>query len=158
MTARIGRLVAVDLPGWTPPPTGSPFRREVEVAIRDLVAENRFGPANGTASTYRLKLTTGEERIVFDISDETGGSVGRPSLPLAPLRRLIKDYLMMCEVHREALAAGQRERIEAIDMGRRGLHNEGGDMLRDMLEAAVDIDHPTARRLFTLISALEMRL
>ena len=130
--------------------------REITVAIRDLVAENIFQPL-GADGPFRVVLSSTNDRLVMDIVGETGTPVGRPAIPLAPLRGLVKDYLMICDVHYAALRSARPERLQAIDVGRRGLHDEGAEILRDMLAGAVEVDHATSRRLFTLLCAMEMR-
>jgi uncharacterized protein (UPF0262 family) len=98
-----------------------------------------------------------ENRLVFDIRDENDEPLGRVPLPITPFRKIIKDYFTVCEAYYDAIQSAPPSRIEAIDMGRRGLHNEGSLMLRERLAGKIDIDHNTARRLFTLLCVLQIR-
>ena len=130
---------------------------ERAVAIYDLIEENYFAPVGQAAGPYRLHLSIEENRLVFDIRDEQDASLTAVTLPLLPFRRIVKDYFAVCEVYYEAIKTASPSKIEAIDMGRRGLHNEGSDTLRARLEGKIDLDFNTARRLFTLICVLHIR-
>lgn len=127
-------------------------------AIADLLHENRFIPKGAPDGPYTLHLALNEGRLVFDIRHGDGSAVGAVILAMGPFRSIIKDYLMLVGAHHAAVADGQHARIQAIDMGRRGLHNEGADLLRKRLDGKIDIDFDTARRLFTLICVLHQRL
>jgi uncharacterized protein (UPF0262 family) len=136
--------------------------RELQVAIYDLTDENFFQPdathfENIHAGPYDLILRVQGRQLVFDIAAENGTAIGALPLPLTPFRKTIKDYFTICESYYEAIRSASPAQIEAIDMGRRGLHNEGSDKLRDLLAGRIDIDHGTSRRLFTLICALHIR-
>jgi len=130
---------------------------ERKVAIYDLLEENHFQPEGSAEGPYDLHLSIEENRLVFDIYLKTGTAVDRFSLPLNTFRRIVKDYFMICESYFEAIKTAPPSRIEALDMGRRGLHNEGSDILRDRLAGKVDVDKRTARRLFTLICVLHIK-
>src|SRR5688572_9024531 len=106
---------------------------------------------------YKLALSVDDGRLVMVVSDEAGAEVLTHPLSLAPVRRLIKDYFLICESYYSAIRDASPMQIEAIDMGRRGLHNEGAEVLAKTLEAKFSIDFETARRLFTLICALHVR-
>ena len=106
---------------------------------------------------YALILRAQGRQLVFDITATDGNVVGLLPLPLTLFRKIIKDYFTICESYYEAIRSASPIQIEAIDMGRRGLHNEGSDRLRDLLSGRIEIDHATARRLFTLICALHIR-
>ncbi|MBT5415173.1 MAG: UPF0262 family protein [Rhodospirillaceae bacterium] len=135
--------------------------RDVEhertVAIYDLLEQNRFAPVSGVEGPFDLHLGIEENRIVFDIRDAAGAAVDCLRLPLGSLRRVIKDYFIVCESYFEAIRKLSPSQIEAIDMGRRGLHDEGSEILRERLAEQVEIDDLTARRLFTLICVLHVR-
>lgn len=136
--------------------------REIQVAIYDLADENSFQPdpahfGKDVAGPYALVLRVQGRQLVFDIAAESGEAVGALPLPLTPFRKTIKDYFTICESYYEAIRSASPAQIEAIDMGRRGLHNEGSDRLRDLLSGRINIDHDTSRRLFTLICALHIR-
>jgi uncharacterized protein (UPF0262 family) len=98
-----------------------------------------------------------ENRLVFDIRDTADGPLGKIILALGPFRRIIKDYFLICESYFEAIKTAPPSQIEAIDMGRRGLHNEGSDLLRERLKGKIELNHDTARRLFTLVCVLHLR-
>jgi uncharacterized protein (UPF0262 family) len=130
---------------------------ERKVAVYDLLEENHFQPAGGYDGPFNLHLGIEENRLVFDIRTEADAALDRFSLPLNSFRKIVKDYFMVCESYFEAIKTAPPSRIEALDMGRRGLHNEGSDILQDRLEGKVEIDKPTARRLFTLICVLHIK-
>lgn len=127
------------------------------MAIYDLLEENRFEPVGHKGGTYALDLSIQEQRLVMNIADEAGNAVAAFVLSLTPLRKVIRDYFMVCESYYEAIRQASPSRIEAIDMGRRGLHDEGSRILRERLEGKIDVDHHTARRLFTLICVLHWK-
>ena len=131
---------------------------ERAVAIFDLIEENSFCPVNDTgAGPYKLKLSLVEHRLVFNISRESGETVATHILSLTPFRRIVKDYYMICESYYAAIRTSTPSQIEAIDMGRRGLHNDGSQTLKDRLDGKIEIDFDTARRLFTLVCVLHWR-
>jgi uncharacterized protein (UPF0262 family) len=132
---------------------------EREVALFDLLEENTFvlkgeGAAPGP---YHLRLGLSEDRLVFDVADEQNTPQKQIALPVRPFRMLVKDYFMVCESYFDAIKASSPSQIEAIDMGRRALHNEGAQMLGERLKEHVELDHNTARRLFTLLCVLHIR-
>ena len=130
---------------------------ERKVAVYDLLEDNHFAPAGDDRGPYTLHLGIENNRLVFDIRTESGDKLDRFTLPLNSFRKIVKDYFIVCESYFEAIKTAPPSRIEALDMGRRGLHNEGSDILRDRLEGKVDIDKRTARRLCTLICVLHIR-
>ncbi|CAM5517243.1 UPF0262 family protein [Mesorhizobium sp. UC22_110] len=131
---------------------------ERAVAIFDLIEENSFSPVNDDGSgPYRLRLSLAESRLVFAISREDGADVVTHILSLTPFRRIVKDYYLICESYYDAIRSSTPSHIEAIDMGRRGLHNEGSQTLMDRLAGKIEIDFDTARRLFTLVCVLHWR-
>ncbi|WP_442579136.1 UPF0262 family protein [Mesorhizobium sp. ASY16-5R] len=134
------------------------IEHERAVAIFDLIEENSFQPVNDDGSgPYRLKLSLVNARLALSIARESGEPVVTHILSLTPFRRIVKDYYMICESYYEAIRSSTPSQIEAIDMGRRGLHNEGSQTLLDRLNGKVDIDFDTARRVFTLICVLHWR-
>ena len=131
---------------------------ERAVAIFDLIEENSFKPVGDEAGgPYKLKLSLIESRLVFAISREDDSDVVTHILSLTPFRRIVKDYFMICESYYEAIRTSTPSQIEAIDMGRRGLHNEGSQTLLDRLNGKIEVDFDTARRLFTLVCVLHWR-
>lgn len=134
------------------------IEHERAVAIFDLIEENSFSPVGDSAGgPYRLCLSLVEKRLIFTITRENGELVATHILSLSPLRKIVKDYFLICESYYAAIRSATPSRIEAIDMGRRGLHNEGSQTLMNRLEGKIDIDFDTARRLFTLVCVLHWR-
>ena len=138
------------------------IQHELDVAIFDLVEENRFRitPRDGQeapAGPYDLGIGMAERMLVIDVTDPAGEPAAALHLSLSPLRGVIKDYFAICESYFDAVKRLPPSRIEAIDMGRRGIHNEGARILSERLEGKVETDHDTARRLFTVICALQFQ-
>jgi uncharacterized protein (UPF0262 family) len=127
-------------------------------AVADLQAENHFAPASHSRGPFALRLSIQEGRLVFDIRRLDDTPLTAVALALGPFRSLIKDYQLLVESHVLAVQEGREERIQAIDMGRRGLHNEGAELMIARLRGKVAIDFETARRLFTLICVLHQRI
>ncbi|KAB7741183.1 UPF0262 family protein [Parvibaculum sedimenti] len=130
---------------------------ERKVAIFDLLEENNFAPVGSPGGPYVLHLAIEESRLVFDVKLNGGEPHGRIMLSLTPFRKIIKDYFLICESYYDAIKTAAPAQIEAIDMGRRGLHNEGSQLLKDRLSGKVEMDFDTARRLFTLICVLHIK-
>jgi uncharacterized protein (UPF0262 family) len=155
MTER--RLIAVTLDEASIGRSNADVEHEREVAIYDLVEENCFAPKGHDCGPYKLSIAIAENRLVFDIRGATGAPVVTHMLSLTPFRRLVKDYFLICESYYQAIRTSTPSQIEAIDMGRRGLHNEGSELLMERLKDKVEIDFDTARRLFTLICVLHWK-
>lgn len=136
-------------------------RPEVEhernIAIYDLLEENYFAPHGDFVGPYNLHLSLVDNRLVFDVRSTEGQSLMDVALPLKPFQSIVKDYFLICESYYSAIKKATPSQIEAIDMGRRGLHNEGSELLKDRLGTKVDVDFDTARRLFTLVCVLHIR-
>lgn len=130
---------------------------ERKVAIYDLLEENTFKVLGDYDGPYELHLSIEENRLAFDIRDKDGVALTRFALPLTPFRKTIKDYFLICDSYYQAIKTSSPSQIEAIDMGRRGLHNEGSELLQDRLADKVEIDTDTARRLFTLVCVLHLK-
>lgn len=130
---------------------------ERKVAIYDLLEENTFRPVEGFDGPFNLHLSIAENRLIFDVRDGNDQELTRFRQPLSPLRSIVKDYFLVCDSYFKAIKSSSPSQIEAIDMGRRGLHNEGADILKERLAEKVEIDSVTARRLFTLICVLHIR-
>ena len=150
------RLRAVTLDPASLAAASREVEHEREVAIFDLLEQNSFAPVDGPGGPFDLNLSMVEGRLCFDIGDDTGFE-RRHLLSLTPIRSVIKDYFMVCDSYFDAIRGATAQQIEALDMGRRGLHNEGSEKLQERLSGKVEIDHLTARRLFTLICALHFR-
>ena len=130
---------------------------ERKVAIFDLLEENSFSLRNGNTGPYRLRLRIEDNRLIFDLRDGSNQSLSDISLPIRVLRHIVKDYFLICDSYFEAIKTKAPSQIEAIDMARRGLHNEGADLLQARMAEHVDMDRDTARRLFTLVCVLHIR-
>jgi uncharacterized protein (UPF0262 family) len=130
---------------------------EREVAIFDLLEKNRFALENHDSGPYALKLSLAENRLVFTVSDEERTPLQHVMLSLSPFRRIVKDYFLICDSYHQAIKTQPASRIEAIDMGRRGLHDEGSRLLQERLKGKINVDIATARRLFTLLCALHWK-
>lgn len=129
---------------------------EREVAVFDLLEENSFRPEGAERGPYALKLSSVDGRLCFDVTGP--GFERRHLLSLTPVRAIIKDYFMVCDSYYAAIRGATSQQIEALDMGRRGLHNDGSERLRERLSGKIEVDFPTARRLFTLVCALYRRV
>ena len=154
MSAAHGHLVAVEIDPGSLRPVRSFIDDERAVAVRDLLDENTFDVAALPGHAYRLRLSVVDGKLVLDLAEESGAPLAHHILSLTPLRRVVRDYFMICEAHYRALNASAPVNIEAIDVGRRGLHNEGAEILKERLAGRIEVDFPTARRLFTLVCAL----
>ncbi len=151
------RIVEISLDERTMVRRSPDVEHERAVAIYDLTEENYFLPAGDDNGPYHLHLSIAENRLLFDIRSDADEPLTTVTLPLLPFRRIVRDYFAVCESYYEAIRTASPSRIETIDMGRRGLHDEGCEILRDRLEGKIEIDFDTARRLFTLICVLHIR-
>ena len=153
-----GRLVAVEIDAGSIAAHGPTYiDQERAAAIRDLISENLFAPEGRVGEIFRLRLSVVDRKLILEITDAERAPVISHILSLTPLRRVVKDYFMVCEAFYSAVPTATPSQIEAIDMGRRGLHDEGAEILRERLKGKVVIDLSTARRLFTLVSALHWK-
>jgi uncharacterized protein (UPF0262 family) len=146
------RLDAASIVRWS-----REVEHERQVAIFDLLECNSFELVNGFSGPYRVELALREANLIFRVDDAAGAERSEVTLSMRPFRRLIKDYFMVCESYFQAIRSASPSRIEAIDMGRRGLHNEGAEKLTGALEGKIKVDGETARRLFTLVCVLHIR-
>ena len=155
------RLIDVTLDETTIGRANADVEHERAVAIFDLIEENSFWPANHEAGKiggeYKLHLGVIDQRLVFGIKDHADTDITTHILSLTPFRKTVREYYQICESYYEAIRSASPSQIEAIDMARRGLHNEGSETLRDRLNGKIEIDFDTARRLFTLICVLHWR-
>jgi len=133
------------------------IEHERAVAIYDLIEDNSFAPVDHEGGPYALHLSITENRLVFDIRQQDGTPLMAHLLSLTPFRKIVKDYFMICDSYYKAIRTATPTQIEAIDMGRRGLHNEGSELLKERLKEKIDVDFDTARRLFTLICVLHWK-
>jgi uncharacterized protein (UPF0262 family) len=133
------------------------IEHERAAAIADLIHANHFAPTSGIAGPFRVRLAIADGRLGLEIVSLADRSSETIVLPLRQFARLIKDYFLVCDSYAKAVRSANLPRVEAIDMGRRGLHDEGANLLTDSLAARIAIDHDTARRLFTLICVLHLK-
>ncbi len=151
------RIVKIDLDERTVVRRNPDVEHERAVAIFDLLEENEFELVGEFAGPYSLNLSIVENRLTLDVRAEEGEAQARITLPLSPFRTVVKDYFTVCESYYTAIKRASLTQIEALDMGRRALHNEGSELLRERLDGKVGLDLNTARRLFTLICVLHIR-
>jgi len=151
------RLVAVTLDEETIGQSNPDVEHERKIAIYDLLELNSFAPLEHAGGPYTLHLSINDNRLVFDIRLEDGTPVVAHLFSLSPLRRIVKDYYMICDSYYQAIRTATPDKIEAIDMGRRGIHDEGSRILMERLKDKVKVDMDTARRLFTLICVLHWK-
>jgi len=151
------RLVAVTLDEETIGRSNPDIEHERQVAIYDLLEQNSFAPLDDTRGPYALHLSITGNRLVFDIRSKDGEPVVAHLLSLTPLRRIVKDYFTVCDSYYEAIRTATPDKIEALDMGRRSIHNDGSRILMERLKDKVKLDMDTARRLFTLICVLHWK-
>jgi len=130
------------------------LRKEQTQALQNLLTENDFRPHNDNQGPYKLALSIEDNRLVIRIKNAAAQDLNMLVLSLKPYRRLIQDYFLMLESYEQARHSATRDKLEAIDMGRRGIHNEGADLLLSRMESKITMDHETARKLFTLICVL----
>ena len=151
------RLAAITLDEASLGSSTDDIEHERRVAIYDLIEENSFRPVDHDGGPYALHLGMRGDRLVFDIRLTDGTPVIAHMLSLAPFRRIVKDYFTVCDSYYQAIRSATPERIEALDMGRRSLHDEGSELLMERLKRKVKVDFDTARRLFTLICVLHWK-
>jgi uncharacterized protein (UPF0262 family) len=154
---KAGRLTAVTLDEASLGSSSDEIEHERRVAIYDLLEENSFRPTDHDGGPYTLQLGITGARLVFDIRLGDGTPVIAHMLSLAPFRRIVKDYFTVCDSYYAAIRTATPDRIEAIDMARRALHDEGSTLVTERLKRKVDLDFDTARRLFTLITVLHWK-
>jgi uncharacterized protein (UPF0262 family) len=151
------RIAKITLDEHTVVRRNGDIEHERAVAIADLLAENSFNPKSAIAGPFHLHLGVAESRLLLDIRDINDQPLEQVVLPLSPFRKIVKDYFMICGSYYNAVREASPSKIEAIDMGRRALHDEGGEKLRERLAERIEVDLNTARRLFTLLCVLHIR-
>src|SRR6202047_1694817 len=151
------RIVAVTLDEESIGRSGPDIEHERAIAIYDLVEQNLFAPEGVDEGPFTLHIGITGNRLMFDIRREDGTPVVAHLLSLTPFRRIVKDYFMICDSYYQAIRTATPDKIEAIDMGRRGIHDDGSRTLQERLKGKVRVDFETARRLFTLITVLHWK-
>lgn len=130
---------------------------EREVAIFDILDGNSFVVEGTDRGPYALLLGLADDRLQMQIADGAGAEVLTHQMPLTPLKRIMKDYFLVCETYYQAVKSAPPAKIQAIDVNRRSLHDEGSKLLREKLDGKVGLDTDTSRRLFTLVCALHWK-
>jgi uncharacterized protein (UPF0262 family) len=152
------RIVAVTLDEDSIGRSGPDIEHERAIAIYDLIEQNLFAPENADGQgPFTLHIGISGNRLMFDIRRQDGTPVVAHLLSLTPFRRIVKDYFMICDSYYQAIRTATPDKIEAIDMGRRGIHDEGSRTLQERLKGKVRVDFETSRRLFTLITVLHWK-
>ncbi|MDX2258010.1 MAG: UPF0262 family protein [Hyphomicrobiaceae bacterium] len=151
------RLYAISLDDASIARTNKTIEHEREVAIFDILESNEFKLVGHDAGPYRLSLGLADDRLVMTVGNEAEVALGVHTIALTPFKRIIKDYFIVCDSYYEAIRSAPPSRIQAIDMSRRAMHDEGSRLFAEKLEGKVAVDFDTARRLFTLLCALHWR-
>ena len=151
------RLVKVTIDEGSIGRASADVEHERAVAIYDLLEQNTFEPVGHDGGPYWLHLAVVSNRLVLEVRTADEHAVVTHHLSLSPLKRIVKDYFIICDSYYQAIRTASPSQIEAIDMGRRALHNEGTELLIERLKSKVRIDFDTARHLFTLITVLHWK-
>ncbi len=154
LDAATARIVKLDIDQTSLAATSADAEHERRVAIFDLIEDNTFALDGGPAGPYRVRLSTQDNKLVFDVRREDDEPAKIIALSMSPFRRIVRDYHMICESYYDAIRNSTPQQIESIDMGRRGIHNDGSELLQERLQGKASMDFDTARRLFTLLCAL----
>ena len=149
------RLTSIDLDDASLAALSGDAEHERRIAIFDLLQENSFKPCDAETGPYALRISLIDDRLALDVSG--ADYQRRHLLSLNPLKPVVRDYLMICDSYYQAIRDASPAQIETLDMGRRGLHNQGSELLRERLAGKIDTDGETARRLFTLLCALHWK-
>ncbi len=155
--AKTDRLIDVKLDEKSLVRRKPEVEHERAIALYDLLEGNYFRPEGDFEGPFSLVIRLEDNRLVLNIANEKKDPLEEVALPMTSFRTIIKDYFLICESYYDAIKRSTPSQIEAIDMGRRGLHNEGSALLRERLAGKIDLDHETARRLFTLVCILHIR-
>jgi uncharacterized protein (UPF0262 family) len=155
--ARRNRLIAVTFDEASIERGNADQEHERAIAIYDLIEDNTFGLPGHAGGPYRLRIGLLDSKLALNVLDEAGEPIITHILSLRPFRKILKDYFLICESYFAAIRTASPAQIEAIDMGRRGLHNEGAQLLVDRLHGKIECDFDTSRRLFTLLTALHWK-
>jgi len=151
------RLVEITLDQRSLGPANANIEHEREVAIFDILDGNAFAVDGMDVGPYRLNLAIADDRLQLTVRDEDSEPVASHQVPLTPLKRVMKDYFLVCDDYYDAVRTAPPARIQAIDLNRRTLHDEGSKILAEKLSGKVTVDADTARRMFTLLCALHWK-
>ena len=150
------RIIDVELDDRTIIWRNADVEQERRIAIFDLIEENHFAP-EGHEGPFRILVRVEDNRLAIDLKDQEDRPLETVRIPLGRFRRLIRDYFAICDSYFKAIRSETPRGIEAVDMARRGLHNDAAELLRECLKGKIEMDFDTARRLFTLICVLHIR-
>lgn len=150
-------IIALEVAGEQPLTRSAEYAEDLRIAIADFIHENHFLLNEVAADCFTAHISKDEQRIQLTLFSDALAHPEHIGISMKPLRGLMRDYLMMVESYQQAIRDHDTRKIEAVDMGRRGMHNEGAELLQAMLAPKVDMDHCTARRLFTLVAILHMK-
>ncbi len=148
------RINTITLSGYDDRDENHSIQMDRDIALNDLRSDSFFQPAHDNHGPYSLELYIEDNRLIFHVTNKNGQDLPYLVLSINPYRRIIKDYFMICQSYDDAVREGKPSRVEAIDMGRRGIHNEGAELLMERLGDKIKLNIQTARRLFTLICVL----
>lgn len=151
------RLIEITLDPKSLGRASSNVEHEREVAIFDILDGNSFALDGLRSGPYKLQLSLSDDRLQLAVNDESDATVASHLVPLTPLKRIMKDYFLVCESYYEAVRSAPPNKIQAIDVNRRSLHDEGSKLLVEKLQGKITLDNDTARRLFTLVCALHWK-
>ena len=154
MAKSSNRLCAISIDAAIAAATSTESAQDRALAIHDLLEGNHFSLSNGKPGPYRLNITAEAQRLVLNFNAENGQHLHSFGLSLKPFQRTVRDYLAICDSYVVAINSSNPQAVEAIDMARRGLHNEGAELLKERLKDKAEMDNLTARRLFTLVCAI----
>ena len=156
------RIARVTLDQTTVLRRSDPVEQEREVAMRDLEVDNRFRPLRaserGHFGPWSLELSVAEGRLAILIRDRAGAEAETLGLGLGRFRRVVREYFAICDSYYKALRKASAQEIETLDMARRAIHDRATRQLLEALEGKAETDFATARRLFTLICVLHIRV
>lgn len=150
------RIASISLDDGNVKKRSPEIEHERSTAIADLLHENKFSPMGLKSGPYDIRLRVEDGRLAFTIKGKTKKSK-RVVLSVLPFKPIVRDYFLICESYYEAIKKNSRNKIEALDAGRRAVHNEGAELLQSLLADSIAIDFTTARRLFTLLSVLHLK-
>ncbi len=130
------------------------FRREREIAVQDFLEKHRFVPASFPQKNIRVTLNARDKKFIFIVEDTDTEKEFIHIVSASPFRKIFKEYAEICDGYRNAVSCGAPAQIETLDMARRGLHNEAADLILEKFQGKIDLDHETARKLFTILYGL----
>ncbi len=139
---------------WSPA-----IEQERKAAIYDIINDNYFEPLNVSVQEFNVNVKLVEWRLLLEIKNNNNNDLLKTiAVSITALRRIIRDYQIVCDNYYEAIKTAPLRKIEAIDVGRRSIHDEGAQTFKELFENEVELDIETARRFFTLICVLSLKI